>query len=124
MFVNPSNIVCEITKNLTKFHKKNMCEGVRNISLLSVSFLINLQASIFVKIILRRFSLLLRTFITGSSRPEVFYKHQLFKKFAKFLGKHLHRSLFFDKVASWIQYDLQMRFRYRCFPVKLFLRIL
>ena len=33
-----------------------------------------------------------------SSRPEVFCKKGVRKKFAKFTGKHLCQSLFFDKV--------------------------
>ena len=32
--------------------------------------------------------------------PQVFYKKGVHKNFAKFTGKHLCRSLFFDKVAG------------------------
>ena len=35
-----------------------------------------------------------------SSRPEVFCKKDVFKNFAKFTGKHLCQSLFFNKVAG------------------------
>ena len=35
-----------------------------------------------------------------SSRPEVFCKKGVLKNFAKFTGKHLCQSLFFDKVAG------------------------
>ena len=35
-----------------------------------------------------------------SSRPEVFCKKGVLRKFAKFLGKHLCQSLFFNKVAG------------------------
>ena len=35
-----------------------------------------------------------------SSRPEVFCKKGLLRNFAKFLGKHLYQSLFFNKVAG------------------------
>ena len=35
-----------------------------------------------------------------SSRPEVFYKKGVLKNFAKFTGKHLYQSLFFNKVAG------------------------
>ena len=42
------------------------------------------------------------------SRPEVFCKKGAFKNFAKFTGKHLCQSLFFNKVAG---------LRHRCFPV-------
>ena len=31
--------------------------------------------------------------------PEVFYENGSLKDFAKFTGKHLHLSLFFDKTA-------------------------
>ena len=34
------------------------------------------------------------------SRPEVFCKIGVLRKFAKFLGKHLCQSLFFNKVAG------------------------
>ena len=36
-----------------------------------------------------------------SSLPEVFYKKGAPKNFAKFTGKHLHQSLFFNKVAGF-----------------------
>ena len=36
-----------------------------------------------------------------SSLPEVFYKEGAPKNFAKFTGKHLHQSLFFNKVAGF-----------------------
>ena len=35
-----------------------------------------------------------------SSLPEVFYKKGAPKNFAKFTGKHLHQSLFFNKIAG------------------------
>ena len=38
--------------------------------------------------------------IDRSSRPEVFCKKGVLKKFAKFSGKHLCQSLFFNKVAG------------------------
>ena len=34
------------------------------------------------------------------TRPEVFYKKDVLKNFAKFTGKHLHQNLFFSKVAD------------------------
>ena len=46
-----------------------------------------------------------------SSRPE-FCKKGVPKKFANFTGKHLHQSLFFNKVAV-----LKRRLWHRCFPV-------
>ena len=46
-----------------------------------------------------------------SSRPEVFYKKRVLRDFAKFTGKHLCQSLFFDKVA------VKRRLWHRCFPV-------
>ena len=51
-----------------------------------------------------------------SSRLEVFCKKGIFKNFAKFTGKHLYRSHFFNKVKS---------LRYRCFLVNFanFLRV-
>ena len=39
-------------------------------------------------------------FFFRSSRPEVFCKKDVFRNFAKFAGKHLCQSLFFDKVAG------------------------
>ena len=35
-----------------------------------------------------------------SSRPEVFCKNGVFRNFAKFTGKHLCQSFFFNKVAG------------------------
>ena len=35
-----------------------------------------------------------------SSRPEVLYKKGVLRNFAKFTGKHLCQSLFFNKVAG------------------------
>ena len=35
-----------------------------------------------------------------TSRPEVFFKKGVFRNFAKFTGKHLCQSLFFNKLAS------------------------
>ena len=35
-----------------------------------------------------------------SPRPEVFYKKDILKHFAKFIGKHLFQSLCFDNIAS------------------------
>ena len=50
--------------------------------------------------------------------PEVFYKKGLLKTFAKFTGKHLCQSLFFNKVAGLRSATLlKMRLWYRCFPV-------
>ena len=36
-----------------------------------------------------------------SSHPEVFCKEGVHRNFAKFTGKHLYQSLFFDKVAGF-----------------------
>ena len=36
----------------------------------------------------------------GIGRPEVFYKKGIIKNFAKFTGKHLCQSLFFNKVTG------------------------
>ena len=35
----------------------------------------------------------------GKSRPEVFCKNGVLRNFAKFTGKHLYQSFFFNKVA-------------------------
>ena len=43
----------------------------------------------------------LRSFVIyGSSRPKVFCKKGFLRNFAKFIGKHLCQSLFFNKVAD------------------------
>ena len=47
-------------------------------------------------------------------RPEVFCKKGVLRNFAKFMGKHLCQSLFFNKVAV-----LKKRLWYRCFPINL-----
>ena len=43
--------------------------------------------------------------INESSRPELFCKKGVLRKFAKFTGKHLCQSLFFDKIADLRQSD-------------------
>ena len=43
------------------------------------------------------------SFSFRSSRSEVFCEQGVLKNFAKFTGKHLRQSLFFDKVAGWGQ---------------------
>ena len=40
------------------------------------------------------------SFLSRSSRPEVFRKKNVLMNFAKFTGKHLCQSLFFNKVAG------------------------
>ena len=52
-----------------------------------------------------------------SGSPEVFCKKAVFKNFAKFSGKHLCESLFFNKVAGPRSATLlKKRLWYRCFP--------
>ena len=53
-----------------------------------------------------------------NSRPEVFCVKRVFKKFPKFTGKHLCRSLFLDKVAG-LSFLLKKRLRHGCFRVNL-----
>ena len=53
-----------------------------------------------------------------SSRPEVFRKKGALRNFAKFTGKHLCKSLFFDKVADLSPAILlKKKLWHRCFPV-------
>ena len=52
-----------------------------------------------------------------SSRPEVFCRKAVLKRFTKFIGKHLRQSLFFNKVADRPATFLKKRFWHRCFPV-------
>ena len=53
-----------------------------------------------------------------SSRPEVFCKNGVLRNFAKFTGKHLCQSLFFNKVAGLRPTTLlKKRLWHRCFPV-------
>ena len=50
--------------------------------------------------------------------PEVFYKKGVPKNFAKFTGKHLCCSLFFNKVAGLKPATLSKKKpQHRCFPV-------
>ena len=54
----------------------------------------------------------------SSSRPEVFYKKDVLRYFAKFTGKHLCKSLFFTKVAGIRPAILlKKRFWHWCFPM-------
>ena len=53
-----------------------------------------------------------------SSRPEVFCKKGVLRNIAKFTGKHLYQSLFFNKVTGMrIATLLKKRIWHRCFPV-------
>ena len=53
-----------------------------------------------------------------SSRQEVFCKKGILKNFAKFAGKHLFQSFFFNKVAGLaLAIFLKQRHWHRCFPV-------
>ena len=55
--------------------------------------------------------------ITRSSPPEVSIKKGVFKNFAKFTGKHLCQSLFFNKIAGRRPAtSLKKRLWHRCFP--------
>ena len=54
----------------------------------------------------------------GSSRPEVFCKKGVLRNFAKFIGKHLCQSLFFNQVAGLRPATLlKKRLWCRCFSV-------
>ena len=62
-----------------------------------------------------------------SSRPEVFCRRGILRNFAKFTGKNLCQSLFFNKVADLRPATLLREILwYRCFPVNFvkFLRTL
>ena len=66
--------------------------------------------------------LLPRMFIRIPSREkqpsEVFYKKGVVKNFAKFIGKHLYQSLFFNKLTGLRPASLFKKvFWHRCFPV-------
>ena len=64
--------------------------------------------------------------INRSSRPEVFCEKAVLRNFAKFTGKYLWQSLFFNKVDGLGPATLfKKRLRQRCFPVNAakFLRI-
>ena len=55
---------------------------------------------------------------TRNSRQEVFCKRGVLRIFAKLTGKHLCRSLFFNKVAGLRSAtSLKKRLLHRCFPV-------
>ena len=51
-----------------------------------------------------------------NSREDVFCKKSVLKNFAKFTGKHVRLSLFFNKVASLLPATLlKKRLWHRCF---------
>ena len=117
------NLILLISQNYSKF--LNCClrtihHSLASLSLLfkhkSLSFVVNLtlflhHISIFwlehlyilPKLAPELFKVkneLLPPLINRSSRPEVFCKKDILRNFAKFTGKHLCWSLFFDKVAG------------------------
>ena len=51
-------------------------------------------------ICLRKYKYLNQNGSDRSSRPEVFYEEGVLRNFAKFTGKHLCQSLYFNKVAG------------------------
>ena len=56
--------------------------------------------------------------VIKSSRSEVFCEKDVLRNFAKFIGKHLCQSLFFNKVAGLRPATLlKKRLWHRCFPV-------
>ena len=57
--------------------------------------------------------LLLRMMNNRSNRPEVFCKKGVLRNFAKFTGKHLCQSLFFNRPTAL----LKKRLWHRCFPM-------
>ena len=70
----------------------------------------------FLRKSLLRFSLLRREIIHNrSSRPEVFCEKSALRNFAKFAGKQLCQSLFFNKVATL----LKARLCHSCFSMNL-----
>ena len=70
----------------------------------------NLNKNIWIKNIMRP--------IFRSSRPQVFCKNGVVRNFAKFTGKHLCQSRFFNKVAGLRPATLLKKWLWhRCFPV-------
>ena len=56
--------------------------------------------------------------VKRSSRPDVFCEKDVLRNFAKFTGKHLCQSPFFNKVAALRRATLlKKRLWHRCFPV-------
>ena len=56
--------------------------------------------------------------VDRSSRLEVFCKKSVLKNFAKFTGKHLYGSLFFDEAAACKPVTLsEKKIQKICFPV-------
>ena len=58
----------------------------------------------------------------SSSRPDVFFKKGVLRNFARFIGKHLCQSLFFNNVVDLkkgvrLATLLKKRLWHRCFPV-------
>ena len=57
-------------------------------------------------------------FLISKQPPEVLCKKGVLRNFAKFTGKHLCQSFFFNKVAGLRSATLlKKRLLYRCFPV-------
>ena len=52
----------------------------------------------------QRYSVKIERTLYKSSHPNVFYNKGAFENFTKFTGKHLCQSLFFNKVASGLQF--------------------
>ena len=67
---------------------------------------------------LKKWQLFINIFYFRSSRPDMFCKKGVLENFAKFYGKHLCQSLFFNKVAALRPATLlKKRLWHSCFPV-------
>ena len=76
--------------------------------------------------LIKKWSLSNFMYLNRRSRPDVFFKKDVFTNSAKFRGKHLCQSLFFNKVSDRRPATLlKKRLWHRCFPVNFakFLRI-
>ena len=100
-------IVFSVLDNFVRLELKglNVCQGLKSIS--ASAFIVNIE---------RIFNCL--TNIFRSSRRRCFERKGFLRNFAKFTGKHLRQSLFFNKVAGLRPATLlKKRLWHRCFPV-------
>ena len=106
--------VCEIFKN-TFFYRTTPDDCLKNCRRRE-----NVTYSFFFSLVIFCTNICIVPILIRRSRPEVSVRKGVFRTFAKFAGKHLYQSLFFNKVTGLRPVTLlKKRLWHRCwsFPV-------
>ena len=81
-------------------------------------FVVNIWSGSVISNLQTQLNLILGSLVKRTSRPEVFCRKSVLRNLAKFTGKHLCQSFFFNKVAGLRSATLsKKRLWHRCFHV-------